>query len=133
MVINFLHLNGLNNLSTQLTGDIVRIGQCVQMRDDPELSVDVYRTIPEVLGVIDVIVSDKTGTLTENSLKLRKVLVSDTLFDLRQGSFEKELNLETSKTGNIREFLQMMALCNNVLPKGSEMYSCKYFFFFHQK
>jgi magnesium-transporting ATPase (P-type) len=62
MVINFLHLNGLNNLSTQLTGDIVRIGQCVQMRDDPELSVDVYRTIPEVLGVIDVIVSDKTGT-----------------------------------------------------------------------
>lgn len=123
MVINFLHLNGLNNLSTQLTGDIVRIGQCVQMRDDPELSVDVYRTIPEVLGVIDVIVSDKTGTLTENALKLRKVLVSDTMFDLRQGSFEKELNLETSKTGKIREFLEIMALCNNVLPKGSEIYS----------
>jgi hypothetical protein len=129
MVINFLHLNGLNNLSTQLTGDIVRIGQCVQMRDDPELSVDVYRTIPEVLGVIDVIVSDKTGTLTENALKLRKVLVSDTMFDLRQGSFEKELNLETSKTGKIREFLEMMALCNNVLPKGSEIYSCKHFYF----
>lgn len=100
------------------------------MRDDPELSVDVYRTIPEVLGVIDVIVSDKTGTLTENALKLRKVLVSDTMFDLRQGSVEKELNLETSKTGNIREFLEMMALCNNVLPKGSEIYSCKYFLFY---
>jgi magnesium-transporting ATPase (P-type) len=63
--------------------------------------------------------------LTENALKLRKVLVSDTMFDLRQGSFEKELSLETTKTDKIREFLEIMALCNNVLPKGSEIYSCK--------
>ncbi len=52
--------------------------------------------VVESLGSVDVIVTDKTGTLTENQMTVRKVLVGEDVFDVtgegieREGEFQRE-------------------------------------------
>jgi magnesium-transporting ATPase (P-type) len=98
LAINFLFLNGLNNLSTRFIGDLVRIAQCLRMGADSHLLIETNRTIPDTLGNVQVIISDKTGafiimytvmldvsladkvwlgTITKNQLKLEQIAVAD--------------------------------------------------------
>lgn len=61
IITNFLQLNGLNNLSTKLIGDVVRLSHSRQIASNPNLSVTANKYIPDALGTVDVMVMDKTG------------------------------------------------------------------------
>src|SRR5690349_12523721 len=71
----------------QLMGDFARMGQCNLITNDPSISVSASRNIPDVLGNIDVILSDKTGKSEPETLSLSlslslspPPLVSDIVF-----------------------------------------------------
>jgi magnesium-transporting ATPase (P-type) len=69
LIINFLQLNGLNNLSTKLIGDLVRLSHSRQIANNPNLSVTANKYIPDALGTVDVMVMDKTGKNKRNKQK----------------------------------------------------------------
>lgn len=61
----------------------------------------------ETLGCASVICSDKTGTLTENKMTVRKVYAGGTVFQLKDS---KEIS---SITDSLKRALEIGALCNN--------------------
>ncbi|HHW31174.1 MAG TPA: calcium-translocating P-type ATPase, SERCA-type [Clostridiaceae bacterium] len=67
----------------------------------------------ETLGCANVICSDKTGTLTENKMTVRKVYTGGTIFQINDSkAFSKMTNL--SRTEDLlKTALEIGALCNN--------------------
>lgn len=59
-------------------------------------------TSVETLGAVSVICTDKTGTLTQNKMAVKKILVNGTVVDLK----------DTNKSG-ISELFMIAYLCNN--------------------
>ena len=58
----------------------------MQISRDPQLAGTVVRnsTIPEELGRVDYLLTDKTGTLTQNEMQFRKLRVSTGEFNHTQ-------------------------------------------------
>ncbi|CAH1710643.1 unnamed protein product [Chironomus riparius] len=111
-----------------------------QMQNDPEIQGTVVRstTIPEELGRISYLLTDKTGTLTQNEMVFKKIhlgtvaygsdsfeLVASTIQSL-SGTIHPNSSeqIETAKSAIMRrpegwrvwEAVKALALCHNVTP-----------------
>jgi Ca2+-transporting ATPase len=78
-----------------------------------------HLSVVESLGSVDVICTDKTGTLTENKMTVQKIYVYDSILKTDQ----KELNINTQAVSLL---LRASILCNeakiNIDEKGHETY-----------
>ncbi|KAJ4756002.1 Phospholipid-transporting ATPase [Rhynchospora pubera] len=75
--------------------------------------------ISEDLGQIEYILTDKTGTLTENKMTLRKCFINGTFYGNDSGDALKDvelLNAVRTRDPYVIQFLTIMALCNTVIP-----------------
>uniref|UniRef100_A0A0E0DQ32 P-type ATPase N-terminal domain-containing protein n=1 Tax=Oryza meridionalis TaxID=40149 RepID=A0A0E0DQ32_9ORYZ len=119
--------SGNINVSTNVTLDLAK-GVYAKFIDWDEQMFDQETCTPahsantaisEDLGQVEYILSDRTGTLTENRMIFRRCCMSDTLYGENNGDALKDARLLDAVSCNdpdIVKFLTVMALCSTVVP-----------------
>jgi len=76
-------------------------------------------TAVETLGRVNVICSDKTGTLTKNEMTVVKVFLGGRVYNVEgvgyaiEGKIVDEMNKQVQMSENLRKFLDVCMFCNN--------------------
>ncbi|EGT53529.1 hypothetical protein CAEBREN_03693 [Caenorhabditis brenneri] len=130
----FILYNNLIPISLQVTLEIVRFFQAIYINNDIEMyvvnsdSCAIARTsnLNEELGQVKYIMSDKTGTLTRNVMKFKRVSIGSRNYGNNEDDeFGDPKLLEDAQAGDehseaIVEVLKMMAVCHTVVPENKD-------------
>ncbi|KAI5190666.1 phospholipid-translocating ATPase [Nematocida minor] len=106
-------------ISLRVNIDWARLVYARTMENDVDTSVVVRNSnIPEELGRISYILTDKTGTLTKNEMEIKKMHTGDLCYtpDFVQEIREIVHSPKSPADHSARTLLLAMCLCNNVIP-----------------
>jgi phospholipid-transporting ATPase len=98
------------------------INSDLNMYDEAADRTAISRTseLVEELGEVEIIFSDKTGTLTANIMEFKLCCIDDVVYSAEDKGDHAEfayLYAESSKrTPSVAEFFRLMAVCNSVFP-----------------
>ncbi|WVQ85164.1 hypothetical protein IAT38_007329 [Cryptococcus sp. DSM 104549] len=152
-VFRFLILfSSIIPISLRVNLDMGKTVYAHQIQTDKEIPETIVRTstLPEELGRVEYLLSDKTGTLTRNEMELKKLHMGTLVFGwdsmdevahlLVQALGEKELGHERRQSsvpsanirgrrdmsGRVRDAVMALATCHNVTPVANDDGSVTY-------
>mmetsp|Transcript_40464 Transcript_40464/g.53065 ORF Transcript_40464/g.53065 Transcript_40464/m.53065 type:complete len:286 (+) Transcript_40464:533-1390(+) len=139
-----LLLSSIIPISVRINLDLAKLWYSHGINSDADIKGTQARNsnIPEELGRIQFLISDKTGTLTQNDMICRKIFLEYSQFSYKDNKGDMLQMLESSCTQNrgiaadyhlneregsyvsrrreqndvLRDFMSALALCNNVTP-----------------
>lgn len=123
-------------VSLRVNLDLAKSVYAYQIEHDNTIAETIVRTstIPEDLGRIEYLLSDKTGTLTQNDMQLKKIhlgssafsaesmdMVTDYVSELMGPNGKNPPTTNMTKKGNeigarVRDMIVTLAICHNVTP-----------------
>jgi len=117
-------------ISLYVTLEIVKlilarlINQDLNMYDEASDRTALSRTseLIEELGEVDIIFSDKTGTLTANIMKFKYCCINNRAYSAFKEDEEYEYLFDESnkKKGDINAFIDILTVCNSVFPTNND-------------
>lgn len=124
-----LLLSSIIPISLRVNLDMAKILYCYLIPRDNDIPNTIARNsnIPEELGRIQYLLTDKTGTLTRNEMSLKKLSIIDGKytvddkfqmdeFKFLRGLTTLESKYKYHKSENIKRMVKALALCHNVSP-----------------
>lgn len=110
-------------VSMFITLEVVRFIQGIFIFADVKMRSQGTPVIPkagnlhEVLGNIEHVLTDKTGTLTKNIMRFVAASTGGNIFDIRKSRRAFQTAVDAGKNAPARELVLAMALCHAVVPE----------------